>query len=189
MVKELQDFQKEQMALKSRNDFEGGKLYKAHGKVKILENALVKCESRKMAACIKNRNQVSTREIRQDYDTAAKQMGHKNTKPLQVFCVSSWAFVEFAKNAPNLSGFQTVADTGIPTLQEWLIETTLGTRDRNAMLFLEDIISLEMSMSPWIADSSAEFKMAETQREAVDEMFEKNLKKLRSVCFLFVPPL
>lgn len=91
---------------------DGAYLYKLNSRIKVIENAFMRLDSDKRGACVKNRNEVSTKEIRQDFEAAAKQMGRKgDSKPLQVFCVSSWAFVQLAKRL-NLSldfeSFQTL---------------------------------------------------------------------------------
>lgn len=151
-----------------------------------LERSLKNCMSRKTGQCIKNRNQILTADIRRDYETSVRQMGQQvGKKPLQVFCVSSWAFSALAKGHP-LSGFPKVPETGIPQLQKWLVETTLSTRNQNALSFLEEIVSLELSMGPWVADSSAESKLTEAQKVAVESMFEKKVKNLEQVCTAFI---
>jgi hypothetical protein len=140
-------------------------------------------ESKMKEVCIKNRNKVSMKEIRQDFEAAAKHMGRKSdSHPLQVFCVSSWAFVSFKKGKEPLPGFRKALDTGIPVLQKWLIETTLGTRDRNAVAFLEDVVTLELSMAPWLSDTSDEYKMLESQRDVMEDMFDRKLQDLVKVC-------
>jgi len=152
------------------------------------------CESRQKAACIKSRNEVSTQELRHDYENASKQMGSRNQKPLQVFCVSALAFADMKKGAALVEGFLKLSDTGVPKLQRWLTETTLSARDRSAIQFLEDVVSLELSMEPWIADTSAEFKMAQTQRELLEDSFDLKFDRLSKVClymgsFRLVDPL
>jgi hypothetical protein len=163
-------------------DNDGAYLYKINRKIKEIEIASMRSESRKKGACIKNRNEVSTKEIRQDFEAAAKQMGRKgDSKPLRVFCVSSWAFVHLTKGAEPFPGFRKLSETGIPALQTWLVETTLGTRDHNAVSFLESVVSLELSMVPWLADTSDEYKMPVSQRDVVEDMFDNNFQELVKV--------
>jgi hypothetical protein len=183
MNKKLKDLQAKIKETKSKIDDDGNRLYKIHKKIKEIEKSLIQKESRKTAACIMNRNQVSKKEIRQDFEAAAKQMGRKGeSRPLQVFCVSSWAFAGFMKGAEPLPGFRKPSETGIPDLQKWLIETTLETRDRNAVSFLENIVSLELSMGPWLADTSEEYKMPLSQRDVVEDMFDRKFQDLVKVC-------
>ncbi|KAH9214053.1 hypothetical protein DL95DRAFT_504805 [Leptodontidium sp. 2 PMI_412] len=175
--KELQAKMKE---AKENADRDGNKLFDATKRMKAIEQALAECESRKFRACVKNRNKVSTTEIRKDFESARRQMGCKDEmKPLQVFCVSSWAFT-LLNDKKIFPGFPKLQDSGIPKLQDWLCETTLPTRDQNALAFLEDLISLELSMVPWLADTSVEFKMSGGQRTNVEKYFTEqfdNLKK------------
>jgi hypothetical protein len=183
MNKKLKELQAKIKDTKSKIDDDGNRLYKIHRKIKHIEEALIRTESRKTAACILNRNQVSTKEIRQDFEAAANQMGRKSdSKPLQVFCVSSWAFAGFMKRTEPLPGFRKPSDTGIPALQKWLIETTLETRDRNAVSFLENVVSLELSMAPWLADTSDEYKMPLSQSDVVEDMFDRKFQDLVKVC-------
>ncbi len=181
LEKKIREMQEKVKDTKTLADQDGGALYKAQSGIKKLEKSLKMCQSRKMAACIKNRNLVSATEIRKDYEAAAKQIGQQSNRSLQVFCISSWAFADMAKGN-DVSGFLRQSDTGIPALQTWLLETTLATRDRNAVAFLEDVVSLELSMGPWIANRSVEFKMPEDQRMAVEEVFDKNFDILEKVC-------
>ena len=179
-VKELHAKMKE---TDSAIDCDGAYLYRLNSRIKEIEIAFMSLESRKKGACIKNRNEVSTKEIRQDFEAAAKQMGRKgDSKPLRVFCVSSWAFVHLTKGAGPFPGFRKLSDTGITALQTWLVETTLGTRDHNAVSFLESVVSLELSMVPWLADTSDEYKMPVSQRDVVEDMFDNNFQDLVKVC-------
>jgi hypothetical protein len=163
-------------------DNDGAYLYRLNSRIKEIEIAFMRLESRKKGVCIKNRNEVSTKEIRQDFEAAVKQMGRMgDSKPLQVFCVSSWAFVHLTKGAGPFPGFRKGPDTGIPALQTWLVETTLGTRNHNAVSFLESVVSLELSMVPWLADTSDEYKMPVSQRDVVEDMFDNNFQDLVKV--------
>lgn len=167
---------------KGKLDSSGGELYKGQEKIRELEDAIKSLQSLQKAACIKNRNEVSTEELRKDYQNVLKQMGQKNKKPLQVFCVSALAFAQMAKESKQVEGFPRLSDTGIPSLQRWLVETTLKDRERHAVSFLEDVVSLELSIAPWVADTSAEFKMPPSQREAVEKIFDDKFETLQKVC-------
>src|SRR5689334_18385400 len=113
--KELQAKMKE---AKENADRDGNKLFDATKRMKAIEQALAECESRKFRACVKNRNKVSTTEIRKDFESARRQMGCKDEmKPLQVFCVSSWAFT-LLNDKKIFPGFPKLQDSGIPKLQD-----------------------------------------------------------------------
>ncbi|TVY41981.1 Nuclear GTPase SLIP-GC [Lachnellula occidentalis] len=156
----------------------GNDLSKGQEAIRYLEDTIKALQSRKTAACIRNRNEVSTDELRKDYQIASKQMGQHNTKPLQVFCVSALAFTDMAKGSANVEGFLKLSDTGIPPLQRWLNETTLRDRERHAVAYLEDVVSLELSIAPWIADTSADFKMAQTQIQNLENAFDKHFNSM-----------
>lgn len=159
------------------------KLYKAQEKMAQISRALDRCDSRKTAACVRNRNRVTISALREDYNAATRAIGKKTkaTKPLQVFCVSSLAFMKIFNKKYPLPGFPVTNDTGIPALQTWLVESTLGTREFNAQSLLESIVSFEKSITPWLADRTAAFKMAEDERLRVDTVFKKNFDDLTKV--------
>ncbi len=116
-----------------------------------------------------------------DFKAAAEQMCDSNSsKPLPIFCVSAKAFVGLRKGQP-LIGFPRLNDSGIPVLQKWLNETTFANRDRNALAFLEDIFSLELSMIPWLADTSADFRISKAQRKDIEASFAKHFQELEEV--------
>jgi hypothetical protein len=186
-MKKYKALQKKIREAKSLMDAAGSDLCKGQERLTLIENSIRMCVSRQKAACIKNRNQVSTVELRLDYDNASKQMGNRNSKPLQVFCVSALAFANMKTGDTFVDGFLKMSDTGVPKLQRWLTETTLGARDGSAVQFLDDVVSLELSMAPWIADTSAEFKMAQNQSELLENGFDENFDLLKKVCFLFIP--
>lgn len=157
-------------------DLIGSKLHKASQRIEQFTEHLDRLESQKASVCIQNRKQVQAFEIRTDYEIAGKAIGlKKKAKPLQVFGVSALAFMDMLVKGKETIGFENKSDTGIPGFQKWLIEATLPTRDRNASAFLEAIVSLEKSMTTWITDDTVEFRMSDSQREAVEEMFAKNL--------------
>ena len=99
-----------------------------------------------------------------------------------MFCVSALVFNDFLKNEPKTSGFHTPADTGIPAFQRWLIETTLPTRYRNALSYLEEIISLELSMKPWVEDSAVEIRLDICQKGHMENLFLSHVATLKEVC-------
>lgn len=184
-MRKFRKLRKQLQETKDAVEKDSSKLVDAGETIKQLKEALDKCESRKRSVCIAKRNEVSSTEIRRDFETAAKQLGRKaksKSKPLQVFCVSSWAFSQLSKGDTSYPGFPRIRDTGIPALQQWLGETTLPTRDRNALAFLEDVISLDCSMRLWLEDTSEEFKMTGLQRNGIEDLFDGQLAALKKVC-------
>ncbi|TVY88490.1 Nuclear GTPase SLIP-GC [Lachnellula willkommii] len=155
-------------------DVAGSELSRGQEAIRHLEGLIKALQSHQKAACIRNRNEVSTDKLRKDYQIASKQMGQKNKKPLQVFCVSALAFTDMAKGSANVEGFLKLSDTRIPQLQRWLNETTLQDRERHAVAFLEDVVSFKLSIAPWIAHTSAEFKMTQTQSQNLEKVFKKH---------------
>lgn len=156
-------------------------------KIQKLENAMLECERRKMAVCIKNRNSISKLGIRKDFEATRKEMGFNgSSKPLPVFCVSSWAFSDHSKEKKSIVGFPRKEDTGIPELQKWLNSLGLPSRDRNALAFLEDLVSLELSMAPWLAGESVEYKLSGVQRNNIANLFAKRFQNLKEVCPSFL---
>ncbi|TGO76446.1 hypothetical protein BELL_0155g00120 [Botrytis elliptica] len=142
-------------------------------------------ESKKVRACIQNRNAVSTTALRDDFEAVRKQMGEKKAeKPLQVFCVSSMAFLDLMMRQRSNQGFFTVKDTGIPALRAWLINATLGTRSRNAESFLADIESLETSLRLWAADTTVEYKLPAAQKDEIENAFDEQVDILCKACKL-----
>lgn len=181
MQRKVNSFSKRIRQAKEKLDVAGSKLYDGQERIRELENAIKLSHSLQKAACINNRNEVSTAELRKDYQNVLRQMGQPNKKPLQVFCVSALAFAEMTKESKHVEGFPRLSDTGIPLLQRWLVETTLKDRERHAVSFLEDVVSLELSIAPWVADTSAEFKMPLTQREMIEKIFDDNFDTLKKV--------
>jgi hypothetical protein len=140
-------------------------------------------ESRVIAACIKNRNAVSSTALRTDFEDVRKEMGQKKSmNPLQVFCVSALAFSTFLKTNERTKGFSKLADTGIPGLQQWLNRSTLSTRTRNAEAFLGQIGSLTDAMSLWASDISVTYKFLASEKQDIGENFATGLKTLTTVC-------
>ncbi len=61
------------------------------------------------------------------------------------------------------------------------IATTLPTRNHNSISYLEDIVSLHMSMTPWTADIAPESVVSEDVRKQVDALFKEKFGTLVQV--------
>ena len=151
-----------------------------------IEKTFAILSSQIYGACITNRNEVTQSEIRADYESVLKEVDYPGgDNPLQVFCVSAMVHAYFQQDLQHKAlalGFPHVAASGIPELQQWLMESTVPTRERSAKAFLESLVSLELSMKPFTEDSSFEFKMENNQKEKIVEFFSNNFNELANVC-------
>ena len=152
--------------MKSQIELAGNRLYRLELKMQEIQAKLDILNSQICAACIKNRNEVTTVDIRADFEDVLKQMDYPGgDNPLQVFCVSAMVHSYFQKDQRHEAlrfGFLNVAASGIPALQYWLIKSTVPTRERTARAFLEALVSLELSMKPWIKNVSSDYKMEDS---------------------------
>lgn len=142
----------------------------------------VHCKSNKLEACIKHRNEESAKDIRKYYKDESKSIG-RNTKgepPLQVFGVSSKAFMELSAGG-TVPGFASIDKTGILDVRTWLVAATLATRKINSGLMLESFLSLELSITPLLVDREVGYKMPETERNKIQGSFEKDLEEFQKV--------
>jgi hypothetical protein len=157
-------------------------------RLKNLDKALFYAESRLRVAAIQHRNQLSTAAIRKDYEMTLQEMGRQSTKPLQVFAVSAEVHLNYlalARQPGRIhAGFPNRSDTNIPALRDWLLGTTLDTRERYAQAFLEDVEQFVRSMQPWINDKYRDMKMSAEVRESWEPQFENQIMELKQVCFL-----
>ncbi|KAM3065028.1 hypothetical protein ACMFMF_011498 [Clarireedia jacksonii] len=150
-------------------------------KIDALAKHNLALESRILAACIKNRNAVSTTALRKDFENVRKELGQKQSEdPLKVFCVSALAFSTFLKKDEWIKGFFKPADTGILAFQQWLNQTTLGTRNRNSEAFLGQIGSLTDAMSTWASDVTVAYKFVASEKQAIGDNFTKGLANLNT---------
>ncbi|EMR90498.1 putative tat pathway signal sequence protein [Botrytis cinerea BcDW1] len=180
------ELQRDTQELQNKINGYESRLYKAQKKLAEFRDKEWMLESRKVKACIQNRNAVSTTALRDDFEAVRKQMGEKKAeKPLQVFCVSSTAFFDLMMRQRSKQGFFIKKDTGIPALIAWLIGATLGTRSRNAESFLADIESLETSLRLWAADTTIEYKLPDAQKDEIENAFDEQVdvlcKKLKDL--------
>lgn len=157
--------------------------YKAEKEISKLDAAIAKITSQMTAVCIKARSDDLTQALRNDYKEASKAMGMKkgNEGPLQVFHVSSWAFEHLTNGQQPPDGFFTKSDTGIPSLQDWIVEATLNTRRANAESFLENLVHLQVSFEPWLASNLVEFKMTNSERKVIKSIFKEGIAELEKV--------
>jgi hypothetical protein len=114
-------------------------------------------------------------------------MGQQSTKPLQVFAVSASVHLTYLQNpdSPKLHhGFPNREDTKVGALLDWLVGTTLETRERYAQAFLEDVEQFIRLMQPWMNDKYVDMKMSAEMRESWEPQFENQIMELEQVCFL-----
>lgn len=149
-----------------------------------IEIALWHARSRIASQCIKYRNEMSAKAIRQDFTNSLLEMGRKPKDNLQVFCVSASLFLAYQVHTGRAPGFTTVQDTEIPALRDWLIGTTLDTRAKYALAFLADVENSVAWMQPWINDSYGDTKMTAETREHWEPDLNEKVLKLQQVCFL-----
>lgn len=166
-------------------------LYKAQQRLNQFEDRLLRNESLKRAFCIKNRNEVHTSELRKDFAEQCRAMGRKAPiQPLDVFCVSAQTYFGFLgdRNSANIPpGFLSKADTNIPSLKEWLIQTTLPKRERNADDFLQSIVRFEISLRPWVASKAIDYKLSPEQSLALSTSYNVGMESLSGVSLLPIP--
>ena len=151
-------------------------------RIASLKKALFYARSRMKVACIKNRNELSTAAIRSDYEDTLQEMGRSTTGPLQVFCVASTVYLNYLKFPGRVhAGFPTSQDTYIPLFRDWLIGTTLKTRERYAQTFLEDVEGFVESIQPWVNDTFGDTKMTAELREFWEPQLEDSVSKFEEV--------
>ncbi len=160
------------------------KISRAKKKIEKIHQALKKKREEKLTECIKHMNRMQAKEIRDWHEGDMKTVTiNGKYKSLQVFCVSARAFMLLEGGNSVISHFNKLSDTGIPALQAWIIETTLATRNRHAVAFLEAIVSFKISMEPWISDNSVEFRISEDMRISLQTEFESNYSQMTIVSF------
>ncbi|ESZ96348.1 hypothetical protein SBOR_3280 [Sclerotinia borealis F-4128] len=151
-------------------NFDESKLGKAYQKLNTLEQIERTFYSRKMQACIRNRNAVSTTALRDDFES-----------PLQVFCISALAHFDHTERGSQMDGFFKLRDAGVLALRAWLIDATLGNRSCNAESFLADIECLETTLHLWAADTTVEYKLPATQKEEIENAFDEQVEVLGKI--------
>ena len=149
-----------------------------------IELALWHARSRIASQCIKHRNNLSAEAIRQDFTSSLLEMGRKPKDNLQVFCVSASVFLTYQAQDGRIPGFTTVQDTEIPALRDWLIGTTLHTRNKYALAFLADVENFVAWVQPWINGSYSDTKMRAETREQWEPDLNGKVLELQQVCFL-----
>jgi hypothetical protein len=154
-------------------------------RIASLNKAKFYAQSRLDVASIQHRNQMSTAAIRKDYETTLQEMGRESTKPLQVFAVSAKVYLTYLSHPEKLHpGFPRREDTNVGALRDWMLGTTLDTRERYAQAFLEDVEHFVNSMQPWINDKYGDMKMSADVREIWERQFENQVLELEQVCLL-----
>ena len=103
---------------------------------------------------------------------------------LQIFHVSSGVYHMLVRGKHALAksrGFAKKADTGIPALREALLATTWDIRERNAHAFNEDAESSLKRLKLWVADTTADYKLTQDQRERVEQRIKQKVEGLGDV--------
>jgi hypothetical protein len=166
---------------------DGELLLSLEGRLRSLGKALLFARSRLKVACIQHRNQISTAAIRKDYEATLQEMGRQATKPLQVFAVSAVVHLHYlSRPGANVihAGFPNREDTKVADLRDWLLGTTLETRDSYAQAFLEDVEQFVNSMKPWINDKYSDMKISADERKRWEPQLEGQVVELEQVCLL-----
>ncbi|EPE29393.1 P-loop containing nucleoside triphosphate hydrolase [Glarea lozoyensis ATCC 20868] len=153
-------------------------LVKSNEHIETLQYNLEVLESRQKGACINKRNETSTFELRQDFESVPNPLSPAAGSLLQVFCVSSTAHSLWRTSSDLVPGFPKRSDTGISKLRRWMTKTTLDTRNDNAVAFLESFKHFQISMGPWLSDSSIDSKLNGAEKEAICRDFESALQDL-----------
>lgn len=164
-----------------------GKIDATSKRIPKYEKAKWEAECQMVKACISDRNKMYKAVIKGDYEDTLKQLGREGpSKPMQVFCVAARVFVGFLKDRAKTQGFPAKEDTHIPALRDWLISTTLDTRDSNARAFLEEVRSFFTYIESWSDDTLHDYRMPAETRALVESKFEEEFKVLEEVCFLIL---
>jgi hypothetical protein len=140
-------------------------ILRAKEHIETLQDILTWSVSRQMAACITKRNEISTSELRKDYESISAPSKDLNRSMFQVFCISSNAHILWRTSPDPIQGYPKRSDTGIARLRKWLIKTTLASRNDNALAFLERLEDFRVSFEPWLSDNSLDFKLVRHQRK------------------------
>ncbi|KAF4627197.1 hypothetical protein G7Y89_g10955 [Cudoniella acicularis] len=112
------------------------------------------------AKCIAHRNNLSVAAIRKDFSKTLQEMGRDRVGDLQVFPVAATLYLSYSvQQSKRVAGFQTLADTKIPDLKDWLIGTTIPTRGKYAEAFLREVETFVDWMQPWVDDQFSDTKM------------------------------
>lgn len=137
------------------------KINSLHRRKSYLELAGFYKMSRVAAKCIEHRNTLSSEAIRRDFNKTLQEMGKFQAQSLEVFPVSADLFTIFLRDQDSkMHGFQTLQDTGIPSLRDWLIGTTIETRGKYAQAFLKEVEHAVAWMRPWVNDKFAATEMS-----------------------------
>ncbi|KAL3418941.1 hypothetical protein PVAG01_09162, partial [Phlyctema vagabunda] len=137
------------------------------------------------AACINNRNIISTAALVRNYERVKDSMGESSSKTtLKVFCVSALRYLEISQTGESVKGFRSVHDTKIPRLREWLAEATLKQREESVTALLEEIDRCQQTLAGWVKDTSAVHIMSDEVRADLEEDFRAKCSEFLEVCLL-----
>lgn len=139
--------------------------------------------SRVAAKCIEHRNTLSSEAIRRDFNKTLQEMGKLQTDSLEVFPVSADLYTIYLRDRDSkIHGFQTLQDTGVPPLRDWLVGTTITTRGKYAQAFLKEVEHVVAWMRPWVNDKFADTKMSCETRDQWEPEIDAALDALSKVC-------
>jgi hypothetical protein len=148
------------------------------------EHTNTACELK--SACIKNRNEIQTATLQENFQKIRRQMGNESqSRSLQVFSTSAMAFWSFMRNDKEDAfrrGFLTKEDTGIPALRDALIATTFRGREKYARAFIEDTESAATVLKIWTDNCDSDYKMRSEERVQVESAVESKIQLLEQVC-------
>lgn len=164
-----------------------------------------KIDSRMAAMCIAGRNNYSKGTIQQDFAAGIKELDQElaaeededNFNPdvetrdydevargLPVFCVSSRGYQKLQgrlRKDPNIGGFATLEETGIPQLQAHCDKLTETGRSANCRSFNNKLSQLLNSLTIWASSDGTAANMTAEQKAREAKYLQKGLKTLEDV--------
>lgn len=111
---------------------------------------------------------------------------HFSAAGLNTFCVSSKAYQKSQgrfKRDPEIRGFPTIDDTGIPGLQAFARQCTLETREAAVNRFETDFNSWQTSVKIWAEEATEEWRLSKLQQERLLEQLDILHNALKEVIF------
>ena len=105
-------------------------------------------------------------------------------KSLPVFCVSSRGYQKLQgrlKKDPPVPGFQTLAETEIPQLQDHCERLTIAGRTATCKRFMTNLSQLINSMTLWGSNDGSGTSLTADQRVIEEKFLRKSLANLESV--------
>ena len=144
---------------------------------------IYKSETRRI--CIEHRNEAAIIGIEAKYADVAKETGtYDEEKPVHVFCVSALEHLNHLDGQASC-GFPRDFDTQIPALRNWLIGTTLGSREVGAEQFLKAVADLEHDITVFASVTTFNYKMTPNERIQINTIVNGEIGRLSAVFVLF----